>query len=100
MVEQVAHEDVGNAANLALVVRVVLACIASSTCGRDCQGAAGLTCAGDPDAGLVDVDLARGVAETQATSGHDGDGVLLVVDVRLAGDMCVDVIGEGLVSDL
>ena len=39
------------------------------------------TRAGDPFAGLVDMNLTRRVVEAEETTGRDGDGVLLIVDV-------------------
>ena len=40
-----------------------------------------LTRAGLPYARLRDVHLTRGVVEAEETAGHDGDGILHVVDV-------------------
>ena len=43
--------------------------------------------------------LTGGVSEAEESSGDDGDGIFLIVDVG-DGRMCIDVISEGLVSDL
>ena len=39
------------------------------------------------------------MSEAEESSGDDGDGIFLIVDVG-DGRMCIDVISEGLVSDL
>lgn len=52
-----------------------------------------------PRARVPDVHLARGVAEAEEAAGQDGDGVLLVVDVRDAQPERVDVVRELLVPD-
>ena len=45
------------------------------------------------------MDFTGGVSEAEESSGDDGDGIFLIVDVG-DGRMCIDVISEGLVSDL
>ena len=45
------------------------------------------------------MDFTGGVSEAEESSGDDGDGIFLIVDVG-DGRMRIDVISEGLVSDL
>ena len=45
------------------------------------------------------MDFTGGVSEAEESPGDDGDGIFLIVDVG-DGRMRIDVISEGLVSDL
>ena len=52
-----------------------------------------------PGAGVLDVDLPRGVDVIEELAGADGDRVFLVVDVGHGRRERVDVVREGLIPD-
>jgi len=100
VVTSLADEDVGDVADDALRVGVVLALRGSfdqgsATSSRNCGV---LTGAVDPCVGVDDVLLAFGMHETQEAARDNGDDVPLIVDVA-DGSVGVNIIGKGFVSD-
>lgn len=59
-----------------------------------------LTRTRDPRVGVVDVYLPRWVMEAEETTREDRYGVLLIVDASKGSNMCINVVGKGLVSYL
>lgn len=83
MVAEIRVEDAGSISNTTLRTGVVLARTPL------------------PDLSIVDVSFARRMSETQESPRKNGYRILVVSDAcEFASEFAVDVVGEGLVSDL
>ena len=92
-----------NIADNALGAGVILACGGDRVSTYGSRGASPRmtrTRARSPLSGIFDVHLTRRMVVAEDHTGEDGNGVLLVVDVRQRGDMGVHVVCKVLVADL
>ena len=53
-----------------------------------------------PDVRVSDMDLARGMVESEEATRNDWNGILLVVNAGKLSNLCIDILSEVLVTNL